>query len=291
MANNKTGFNYWNVDTDRYQDIKIKRLKKAFSTAGIAVYDYVVNEIYRVKGCFLEWDNSTAFDVADYFDLKEVLVNEIVSYCGVVGLFEKGLLSGENVITSRSIQMRFVEMTIRANRNLIIIPEEYNILSEEYKVITEEHNIKYQQSNRVKKSKVKKSKEDDYVKEEPTPTISNFFNPILDLAVEKDLLGCAKTYFGSSSFASAVDILCMNYQVEAKTINELKHLAVAFNAHCALVGKVKRSTNEWGEHFKNWLLDPKRKKITNESNTESPEQRRERLIQQSKERNSGASKG
>jgi len=67
LANNKTGFDYYNVDTNRYQDMKIKRLKKSFGCNGVSVYDYILCEIYRVRGCFVEWDENTAFDVADYF--------------------------------------------------------------------------------------------------------------------------------------------------------------------------------------------------------------------------------
>lgn len=63
MANIKTGLNYYTVDTDRYQDRRIKRLKKDFKCRGIAVYDYILCEIYRVQGCFLVWDANTAFDV------------------------------------------------------------------------------------------------------------------------------------------------------------------------------------------------------------------------------------
>ena len=64
MANNKTGFPFYAADTDRFQDLRIKRLKKDMGCDGFAVYEYILNEIYRVKGCFLVWDENTAFDVA-----------------------------------------------------------------------------------------------------------------------------------------------------------------------------------------------------------------------------------
>ncbi len=150
MANIKTGFSYYPVDTDRYQDIRIKRLKKSFGCDGVAVYDYLLCEIYRDKGCFLVWDESRAFDVAEYFGLKETLVDEIVNYCGVVGLFDKALLSGGNIITSASIQRRFVDMCFKAKRKDAIIPEYCTIIPEQSDIITET-------SNKVKKvKKIKK---------------------------------------------------------------------------------------------------------------------------------------
>ncbi|MDR1340108.1 MAG: DUF4373 domain-containing protein [Prevotellaceae bacterium] len=112
MANNKTGLDYYNTDTDRYMDIRIKRLKNAFGCSGIAVYDYILCEIYRVKGCFLVWDESSAFDVADYFGLKENLVMEIVNYCGVVGLFDKDIFRQYKVLTSVEIQHSFAKLSM-----------------------------------------------------------------------------------------------------------------------------------------------------------------------------------
>jgi hypothetical protein len=161
MAKSKVGLSYYNVDTDRYQDIRIKRLKKDFGCNGLAVYDYILCEIYRVKGCFLVWDESTAFDVADYLGLKETLVNEIVSYCGAVGLFHKELLTRERVLTSLSIQTRYRDFCVRAKRTKIDIPEEYAILPEKCAITTEESGNVQEDCPEVKKSKVKRSKESD----------------------------------------------------------------------------------------------------------------------------------
>lgn len=156
MANNKTGLNYYNVDTDRYMDIRIKRLKKNFRCNGIAVYDYILCEIYRVKGCFLVWDDSTAFDVAEYFGLTESQVREIVKYCSVVGLFDKELLL-RGIVTSASIQRRYLDMCNRAKRKEIVIPEECLILPEQSGIIPEECAKITEVCDKVKKSKVKES--------------------------------------------------------------------------------------------------------------------------------------
>lgn len=138
----KTGLSYYTIDTDRYQDRRIKRLKKSFGCQGIAVYDYILCEIYRVQGCGSEWDEDTAFDVAEYFGLKESLVEEIVKYCGAVGLFDKELLSG-GIITSAAIQRRYLEMCSRAKRTNVVIPEKYKLpnLSEKTAILPEEMPI------------------------------------------------------------------------------------------------------------------------------------------------------
>lgn len=171
MASNKQGFNYFNIDTDRYQDSRIKRLKKTLGCVGLSVYDYILCEIYRVKGCFIVWDESTAFDVADYLEIKETVVQEVVNYCCNVGLFNKELRASENVLSSGSIQRRFLEMSIRAKRKKFIIPEKYCLIQEESNIIQEESNI-IQEKNaqipqRVKESKVKERRVEESISAPP----------------------------------------------------------------------------------------------------------------------------
>lgn len=154
----KVGLQYYNIDTDRYQDIRIKRLKKDCGCNGIAVYDYILCEIYRVKGCFLEWDDSTVFDVAEYFGLKENQVGEIVNYCCKVGLFDEELRASGSVLTSESIQRRYIEMCKRAKRIDCEIPEELRKIREEMPKLPEETPKPTEDFDKVKYSKVKKSK-------------------------------------------------------------------------------------------------------------------------------------
>lgn len=167
MANIKTSLDYYRVDTDRYQDIRIKRLKKVFQGNGIAVYDYILCEIYRVRGCYIEWDESTVFDVAEYFDLKESQVREIVNYCCSVGLFDKELLASGSVLTSSAIQRRYIEMCTAAKRKDIIIPEQYRIIPETSEIVPEESAMFPSVCRKVKKSKVKESSNEDSLRGTP----------------------------------------------------------------------------------------------------------------------------
>ena len=132
-------------------DIRIRRLVKAFGCDGIAVYDYLLCNIYRVKGCFAAWDESTAFNVAEYLRLKESVVLEIVRYCGVVGLFNKELLS-RGIITSAAIQRRYIDTCIRAKRKNLEIPEFCRILPEETAKLPEESPNTPEFCREVKKS-------------------------------------------------------------------------------------------------------------------------------------------
>jgi hypothetical protein len=189
MVSNKTGLSYFGIDTDIFQDRKIKRLKKTFGCAGIAIYIYLLCDVYRDKGCVLVWDEDCAFDVAEYLGVKESLVNEVVKYCGAVGLFNEELLSC-GIVTSESIQRRYIEMCKRARRTSANIPEEWRLITEESGKITEECGeitedcgVTPTFSDKEKKSKVKESKEKEssVCEEAHTPTPAQEINPDLEL--------------------------------------------------------------------------------------------------------------
>lgn len=176
MVNTKIGLSYFAVDTDIFQDRKIKQLKRNFGCPGIAILFYLLAEVYRDKGCGLEWDENTVLDVADYLGVKETLVDEVVKYCGAVGLFDATLLTS-GIITSAAIQRRYVEMSKRAKRTTIEIPEKWRIITEDSTNIPEtfpntSRNIPETFLPKEKKSKEKESKEKESVCEEahtPTP--------------------------------------------------------------------------------------------------------------------------
>ena len=125
----RKGLIYFNIDANRYQNTKIKRLKHSHGVAGLAVYDYVLCQIYGDEGCYLEWDDVARFNVTEYLNVKETLVQEIIKYCAYVGLFDKELLS-RGIITSVSIQERYIFICKNARRKGIdkLIPPEISLI-------------------------------------------------------------------------------------------------------------------------------------------------------------------
>lgn len=106
----KQGFSYYKAETDRFQDIKIKRLKKKYHCTGYAVYQYVLNEIYRVRGYYLQFTEDHLFDVSEYWDIDEEEVTAIIGYCAEIGLFSAQLWQERSVLTARSIQARYIDI-------------------------------------------------------------------------------------------------------------------------------------------------------------------------------------
>lgn len=242
MANNKIGFAYYSADTDRFQDIRIKRLKKEFGCEGYAVYEYALNEVYRVKGCFLEWDEETAFDISDYFSLSEKTVNSIVNYCIEIGLFDRELFYTKGVLSSKSIQRRYLEMCKRAKRFQNIIPEEYDIIREESPKLPEESEIIPPKtpiplrSYKVKESKVKKEIKEIF----PPPEINPDF---LDKSLEdcfSELINCVSWY----------EIICMNNHIAP---DKFKELLKQFFRKLQDEGETKKNVKDAKSHFSRWL--------------------------------------
>ncbi|ARV05558.1 hypothetical protein BTO04_02080 [Polaribacter sp. SA4-10] len=83
---------------------KIKRLIKNFSGNGFLIYSFILTEIYRDKGYFLEWDNDADFDIFEALNISENLVNEVVNYSCLIGLFNQELWEEKNIITTKNIQ-------------------------------------------------------------------------------------------------------------------------------------------------------------------------------------------
>ena len=129
----KQGFNYYKAETDRFQDIKIKRLKKKYHCTGYAVYQYVLNEIYRVRGYFLQFTEDHLFDVSEYWDIDEEDVTAIIGYCAEIGLFNAQLWQEKGVLTGRSIQVRYIDIC-KVCKKAAVIEEGFRLVPAEQAV-------------------------------------------------------------------------------------------------------------------------------------------------------------
>lgn len=123
----KTGLSYYQAETDRFQDIKVKRLKKRYGCEGYAVYQYIQNEIYRVEGCYIRFTDDQLFDVSEYWAIDEQRVERIIEYCTEVELFDAITWHTNHVLTSVDIQQRYLEICRRAKKK-IVIPEDIRLV-------------------------------------------------------------------------------------------------------------------------------------------------------------------
>ena len=123
----KTGLSYYQAETDRFQDIKVKRLKKRYGCEGYALYQYIQNEIYRVEGCYIRFTDDQLFDVSEYWGIEEQRVEKIIEYCTEVELFDTITWHTNHVLTSVDIQQRYLEICRRAKKK-IVMPEDIRLV-------------------------------------------------------------------------------------------------------------------------------------------------------------------
>jgi len=278
----KIGLDYWPMDVNFFTDIKVRKLIKYQSGKAVTVYAYLLCTIYE-NGYYMKWDNELPFIISEATGYDEAYIQEVIKCCMNIDLFDKKIFDRDSVLTSKGIQERYQSISKLCNRKAIV--SEFNIISSEEIAIASET----MQQSKVKESKVKEIEEKEL--KIPPPPLND---SELDLSLVIPVFDCAKIYFEHANYQQAIELLLMNYNVEAKTVNELKHLAMKFIEHCKLDGKGKRTVKDFGTHFRYWLLDPKRKQAeqsNNEQATETPAQKRQRLLQQQQALNAANARG
>lgn len=128
---NKKGLDFYRCNTNRYQDSKIKRLIFKYKSDGIAVWDFILNEIYRIEGSYISFDDNLVFLTADSLRITEELVDNIIKYCIEINLFNKEILEKTGFLTSISIQQFYKEAAIVSKRKVVNIPELIQLITEE----------------------------------------------------------------------------------------------------------------------------------------------------------------
>ncbi len=228
----KTGLDYFNVDTNIFQNRKIRRLISSYGSSGFTIYLFVLTEIYRDKGHFLAWDSDSAFDVADSLKVKENLVKDVINFCCSVKLFNKELLSSENVITNLKVQEFWTRVVKSAGRKQTRINPAINLInSVETTLNTPKPELSTPKPQLSTQSKVKESK----VKENIVEREGNF----------------KKEIFTHTNFPESILKNFFNYWAEKDTSG----LKMRFEEQKFF--NLKNRLEKWQENEKQWANDKK----------------------------------
>lgn len=124
----KDGVLYFSKDTDFYENGKVKLLRGEFGAKGMYLLDYLLCELYRGKGYFLEWSDERCLLVSDGAVCagNSAFVAEFVTGCIRRSFFDKRVFDLFGVLTSRSIQERYIRMF--KGRDKIYLISEYCLL-------------------------------------------------------------------------------------------------------------------------------------------------------------------
>ena len=131
MARRKQeGNRFFRLDVDFFSDKKIKILKARYGADGIALYMYLLCEIYK-SGYYLKIDDDFEFIVSDDLNMDSNKVKQVLNFLLERSLFDDTLFQSDKVLTSAGIQRRYQAMVkARALKNPITV-ERFWILQEE----------------------------------------------------------------------------------------------------------------------------------------------------------------
>ncbi|MCM1077795.1 MAG: DUF4373 domain-containing protein [Bacteroides sp.] len=126
----KKGLEYFPLDVDFFQDIRIRKLIKYQGGKAITVYALLLCNIYR-NGYYVKWDKELPFILSEQTGYTEVYIQEAIDCCMNIGLLSKELFESDKVLTSKGIQERYRRICTSSRRGDEI--HEFNLLSVERK--------------------------------------------------------------------------------------------------------------------------------------------------------------
>lgn len=168
----KGGLDYFPLDIDFFDDPKILFVENKFGEGGELVAIKLLTWIYR-NGYYAEWNDEICllFTKKNFSSFKPSFIMAVVEELIKRGFFDESIFNSYEILTSRGLQKRWLNIIRRAKRTAEINPkydlissEETPLNSEETKVneedkpiITEETPLNREEStqSKVKKSKVK----------------------------------------------------------------------------------------------------------------------------------------
>lgn len=170
----KAGFGYFPLDTDFFENKKIKNLRRAHGSIGVLTYLNLLCRVYK-NGYYYKFDDldELAMDIAEEIASEQLRrtatgVTETINYLvrrGVLdeGLFERGIISGEALqeqyVISAYKAKRNIKMDVHCLVDVLQVVEKINVSSEITIVSSEEtmDNSEFGTQSKVNKRKVNKS--------------------------------------------------------------------------------------------------------------------------------------
>ena len=223
----KPGLSYFPLDVDFFTDNKIRILRARFGNNGIAVYIYLLCEIYK-KGYYMEWNDDFKFILAADLNLSDGFIEQVLTFLLERSLLDSTLFKSDTILTSPGIQKRYqLAVKERAKKTPVVIKGFWLLEADEtepfIKVNPSFHSSRKNEDNSrknndnsrknyIKKSKEKKSKEKE-----------------IKVNKESGVAAGAATLFSPDSF----EMLCVNTLIHScleeeklmKKIRKAQHLA------------------------------------------------------------------
>ncbi len=140
----KTGLDYFALDVDFFSNFKVKKITKALGSGSASVLIFLLCEIYRIKGYYIEIDEELSWFASDTLKVSEDYVYQVIYKAVDVNFFDKSLFE-KKILTSTEIQSRWIKVCKDAKRSGCEISKEFRVSSgnttEETELTTEETRL------------------------------------------------------------------------------------------------------------------------------------------------------
>lgn len=156
----KKGLDYFPVDTDIFENIQIRKLKNQYKSSGFLVYFAILCDIYKKEGYFLRIFEDYLYDLSDRMGETEEEVQKIIDYCLQINLFDRQKYDLFHILTSKSIQERYI-LVVKRCKNPIC--EEFSCVN----VPETGVSVTEMRQRKEKESKVNLQQQQQRMREEP----------------------------------------------------------------------------------------------------------------------------
>ena len=158
----KQGLNYFPLNVDFLEDIKVRKIKKSFGANSISVLVCLLCNIYRETGYYIGWSDDNAFLISETIGVNEGAVNEIVNKAVQIGFFDEELYKKYKILTSRGIQNRYLMVVNSSKLKRDEIDARFKLFesSEEIAESSEESEKNSEESTQRKEKKRKEDEEE-----------------------------------------------------------------------------------------------------------------------------------
>ena len=286
----KVGLDYFPIDVDMFQDIKVRKLIRHQGGKAITVYALLLCYIYK-SGYYLRWDKELPFIISELLGYEEVFITEVIKCCLLLGLLDKALYDSQGVLTSKGIQLRYLrscseirrkgvikEFDLISSEEKPISSEEKPISSEEKPISSEEKISSEEMYKNVQECTIKETEKENEKERSLSPTPP--YSKEKEKEKEKEnplplLRACARTREESElklhdqlqelcKDSSWKELVAMRYAIKAQ---DLVSLFSEFELECKINEKCyHESLGDLKRHFSNWLRIKQRKDNADNNN-------------------------
>lgn len=161
------GVEYFPLNVNFINDLKVRKLLLSCGAQSIAVLIYLLSTIYKDEGYFVEIHEDEIDLIALDVNVTPEFVLEVINKACEVRFFDVKLYNNFNILTSKGIQERYLKITERRKNSVVITQfnlinvnnNSVNVNNNLINVNNNSINVYDNEQSKVKKRKVQKSTE------------------------------------------------------------------------------------------------------------------------------------